>query len=247
MIIMKTRNSIGLNVLLLFVLFTFLAGCKKEESLSLNVTETTLNSNQTFNLVVSPDASGCVFTSEDENVAEVSSTGVITPHIVGVTNIVVSNTEKGFSAKCKVTVTPVYSMYREPYLVFGKSKSDIKAYETRQISSETETAIIYTGENSKITAVAYAFETSKYNGCVCGIPSSQASLLGDFLAERYIYVGTTDDDIIAMRSLDGKILIGVEVYSLSTIMVYYFPNDSKNGLNSNSCSELKEMFHTIIK
>jgi len=54
-----------------------MAGCKKEEVLSLNTTEITLKTNQTFNLVVSPDASGCVFQSENDNIAEAYSSGLI--------------------------------------------------------------------------------------------------------------------------------------------------------------------------
>jgi hypothetical protein len=216
-----------------------MTGCKKEEVLSLNATEITLKPNETFNLVVSPDPNGCVFKSGNENIAEVFASGLIEARLVGKTSIEVTNTDKGYYAKCNVTVTPEYTMYREPYLGFGNLKSDIKSYETRQISDENDSTIFYIGENSNIDSLIYSFETPAYTDCLCAIPSSQSYLLTNYLTERYIYVGGITAGITARSTIDGKIYIVTQIFSSSRIYVYYFPKPpSKNGLGLISNAEL---------
>lgn len=217
-----------------------MAGCSKkaeEVLLSLNTNEITLKPNQTFNLVVSPDASGCVFRSDNDTIAEVYSTGEIIARKVGETNVYVTNSEKGYHEVCKVTVTPEYTMYREPYLGFGTSKENIKFYETRQIADENDSTILYTGENSFIDSLAYSFENSAYTSCICGIPSDQVGLLDHYLSERYIYIGYIDVNLIARRTINGKAYVVTQVYSSSEILVYYFPKTSSTkgtGLTDNS-------------
>jgi hypothetical protein len=217
------------------------AGCKKEEVLSLNTTEITLKPNQTFNLVVSPDASGCVFRSGNDNIAEVYSSGLIEANLVGETSITVTNTDKGYYAFCKVTVTPEYTMYREPFLVFGRSKSDIKTYETRQIADENDSTILYTGENSSIDSILYSFENSAYTSSTCAVPSDQSTLLLNYLVERYVYLGTLPNGLIARLTTDGTIYVVTQFYSPSKIYVYYFPKStSKKGIGLISDSELSK-------
>ncbi len=207
-------------------------GCNKEEVLSLNTVEITLKPNQTFNLIVSPNASGCVFKSENDNIAEVYSSGLINARLVGVTNIVVTNTDKGYLAKCKVTVTPEYEMFREPYLVFGRPKSSIKSYETRQIYQENDTSIYYSGENPSIEGLMYSFENSAYTSCICDIPRDQLSLLENYLSERYVYVGYVDNNLIARKTTDNKTYVVIQIYSSTEILVYYFPKTTaKNGIS----------------
>jgi len=208
-----------------------MSGCKNdEELLSLNTTEITLKPDETFNLVVSPDASGCVFKSGNDNIAEVYSSGLILARLVGETSITVTNSDKGYLAKCKVIVTPVYSMYREPYLVFGKPKSNIKSYETRQISQENDTSILYSGENQFIDSLMYLFDISAYTSSLCAIPSSQSTLLINYLTERYVYYGSLTTGLTARLTTDGKTFVVTQNFSSSRIYVYYFPKTTpKNG------------------
>lgn len=234
-------KSLFLNLLIpasFLIIISSISGCKKEEVLSLNATEITLKPNQTFNLVVSPDQSGCVFSSGNDIIAEVFASGLIKARLVGETSIVVTNADKGYYAICKVTVTPEYTMYREPYLGFGNLKSDIKSYETRQIANENDSTILYTGENSTIDSLMYSFENPAYTSCLCAIPSSQSILLTNYLAERYIYVGGITANITARSTIDGKIYIVTQEFSSTRIYVYYFPKPpSKNGIGLISDSE----------
>ena len=228
---------IPLSVLLIISSMT---GCKEEEVLSLNTTEITLKPDQTFNLVVSPDASGCVFKSGNDNIAEVYSSGLIEARLVGETDITVTNTDKGYYARCKVTVTPEYTMYREPYLDFGKPKSNIKSYETRQIADENDSTILYSGENQYIDSIMYSFKNQIYTSSICMIPSSQSGQLVNYLTERYVYFGTLDVGTTARLTTDGKTYVVTQYYSSSRIYVYYFPKTtSKKGLGLIFKSELR--------
>jgi hypothetical protein len=228
------------------IIISSMAGCKKEEALSLNTSEITLKPNQTFNLVVSPDATGCVFTSGNENIAEVYSSGLIEARLVGVTNILVTNTDKGYYATCKVTVSPEYTMYREPYLSFGNHKSDIKSYELRQIADENDSTILYTGENSSIDSLIYSFKNSAYTSSLCVIPSSQSNLLSNYLVERYVYLGALPNGLVARLTTDGTTYVVTQFYSFSKIYVYYFPKTtSKNGTGLILNSELGKTIEGI--
>ncbi len=228
------------------LIISLISGCKKEEVLSLNATDITLKPNQTFNLVVSPDSDGCVFRSGNENIAEVFASGLIKARLVGETSIVVTNSDKGYYAKCNVTVTPEYTMYREPYLGFGNLKSDIKSYETRQISDENDSTILYTGENPDIDSLMYLITNQLYTSCLCAIPSSQSYLLTNYLAERYVYGGGLPGGIIARSTPDGKTYIVTQNFSSSRIYVYYFPDTpSKNGSGLAFNSELCKIMDDI--
>jgi hypothetical protein len=231
---LNIMKSLILNILIpgsFFIMVSFMTGCKKEEVLlSLNTTEITLKPNETFNLVVSPDASGCVFKSENDNIAEVYASGLIEARLVGETSIVVTNSDKGYLAKCKVTVIPEYNMYREPYLDFGKQKSNIKSYETRQIFLENDTTILYSGENQSIDSLMYSFDESAYTSSLCAIPSSQSTLLINYLTERYVFYGSLTTGLTARLTTDGKTFVVTQNFSSSRIYVYYFPKTTtKNG------------------
>jgi hypothetical protein len=246
MIIMKSLIIKLLIPLSALVIIFSAAGCKKEVVLSLNTTEITLKRNETFNLVVSPDASGCTFRSGNDNIAEVYSSGLVEAKLVGETTITVTNTDKGYYAFCKVTVTPEYTIYREPYLVFGRSKSDIKTYEKRQIADETDSTILYTGENSSLDSILYSFENSAYTSSTCTVPSSQSSLLLSYLVERYVYIGTLPNGLVARLTTDGTTYVVTQFYSPVKIYVYYFPKStSKKGTGLVSDSELSKTVNDI--
>jgi hypothetical protein len=231
---MKTKNAITICIVF-FIIIICLTECKKDkDSFSINATEITLKRNQTFNLVVSPDASGCVFESENDYIATVSSSGVITAQLVGETYIVVKIDEKDFTDKCKVTVTPEYQMYREPYLIFGKPKANVKSYETRYLLLEDDITLFYLGENSYIDYLLYTFEKSAYSISCCLIPISYVKLLTDYLEERYVPVYTTDS-LSIMMTADSKTTVGMSqstIIGTEYFMIIYFPDpDSKNSVS----------------
>jgi hypothetical protein len=229
---------------LLISLVCFLSCSKDEVKCSINTTLVNLRSDGTYALIVSPSGVGWTFESGNNLIASVSSTGLIKANLVGTTTITIKNEAEGFTAQCKVTVTPIYTMYRDPYLEFGASKSSVKAYENRTLLSENTTIISYTGENAFLVGVAYNFENSAYKSVYCLVPTMYASLLGSFLAERYVYLGTSDNILISI-SPDNKTGVGVYVYSTSLILVIYIsevnattPKSAKLNLETSSFNEI---------
>ena len=211
--------------ILFSLLIVILCGCSKDEEdvYSVNVKATSIEASETFALVVSPNVEGWTFKSDNDLIASVSSNGLIKANYVGETNITVINAKKGFTSNCKVTVTPKYLMYRDPCLDFGATKATVKAYEKRTFDSETSTTLFYLGENSTLEVVMYMFENSVFTGASTLVPIAYSSLLSEYCAERYLYLGTSDD-IIMMISPDYKTAVGLTVYSTSYLMTIYIKN-----------------------
>ena len=182
----------------------------KELPLTINATSISLVSTKTFSLVVSPNADGCTYESENSYIASVSSNGLITAKIVGKTIIHAKNANKNLDATCEVTVTPQYNMFREPSLEFGATPATIKGYEKRVLASETTTGLIYTGENSYLTNLIYSFENSAYTSSGCLVLATYSSLLSSYIGERYVYIGTSDDFIMYL-STDSKTLVALKL------------------------------------
>lgn len=220
----------------------------KAVPLTVNATSISLVSTKTFSLVVSPSADGCTYESENSYIASVSSDGVITAKRVGSTIVHIKNANKNFSATCEVAVTPQYNMFREPYLEFGATPTTIKVYEKRVLASETTTSLIYTGENSYLKNLLYLFENSAYTSSGCIVPTVYSSLLGSYMAERYVYLGTSSDDIMLFLSTDSKTAAALELYSTAYWIAAFYKNttDAKLSLPQ-SYSFLFKKIAPIVK
>ncbi|MCE5174709.1 MAG: Ig-like domain-containing protein [Bacteroidales bacterium] len=203
----------------------------KEVPLTVNATSISLVSTNTFSLVVSPNADGCTYESENSYIASVSSAGLITAKRVGNTIVHIKNANKNLDATCEVTVTPQYNLFREPYLVFGATPATIKAYEKRVLASETTTGLIYTGENSYLAYLIYVFENSAYTTSGCFVPTAYSSLLGSFIGERYVYLGTSDGFILYL-STDSKTIAALKLYSTTYWIAMFYKNTTDAKLSS---------------
>lgn len=231
-----------LLILSITALLTTFISCKKDDGASTELKTQTLSivCGQKSQLHVSPSATGCTFTSDQSLIASVSTTGEVKGITVGETTITVTDESNRIIGKCKVAVTPQYSMYREPYLGFGASPSVVKSFETRTVISENTQAINYNGENSNIKQVAYTFENGKYSGVVCLIPIAKFSLLTDFILERYVPVAVGTGDILAaFLSVDKKTTVGIFYYSTSYVGSVYIPySDGSKSKSLDFDSEL---------
>lgn len=203
----------------------------KDKPLTINASSISLVSDKTFSLVVSPNADGCTYESENSYIATVSSDGLITAKRVGKTIIHVKNTNKNLDGACEVTVTPKYDLFREPYLGFGATPATIKAYEKRVLDSETMTGLTYTGENSYLTYLIYNFENSAYTGSGCCVPTAYSSLLTGYMLERYVYIGNSGDYII-FQSIDSKTTAALYLYSTTYWLVIFSKNTTEAKLSS---------------
>lgn len=172
-----------------------------DDDLALSESSVTLKSDETKTL----KASGSVNTwkSENEFVATVDASGVVTAKHVGETYIVASG--NGGTVTCKVTVEGKYEYYIEPLCKRGATKSDVKKFERRTLKSESNDVLIYTGESSAVSTVTYTFDDSgKLNFISVLLPhynsTTLAKLLTNFLLERYQYVSKIED---AYAFMDG--------------------------------------------
>ncbi len=120
------------------------------------------------------------------------------------------------------TTTPSYNyyMYTEPYFNFGCSATKVKANENRDILSETDSALIYDGENRYVTMVLYSFDNYAYksSGVLVPYSSSNATLLVNFLSERYTV--TVYDDNILFYSTTESIGGGISAEYISGSYYY---------------------------
>ena len=236
---------------LIFCILSF-SSCKKDDAVKLELLTTSLSikAGSDAQIQLSPNIDGCVFESENPLIASVSSNGKVSGKIIGDVVINITNSSQKFSAKCNVTVTPQYQMYREPYMNFGASASQIKSYETRKIFSETSdgNGIGYEGENSRIAMVLYFLENSKYKTSYAMIPysSSNADLLVDFLSERYTVI--VDKSDIFFFSIDRKLAGSIDPYSYSGTYYYrvmYFENPLASRSNSIEIDIIREKVESV--
>lgn len=231
------KNQIVASVVLLCGLF--FAACSKDDtpSLSIKETEISLNSKQEKLISVLPDASGCIFESENKLIANVSADGKVTGVTVGTTYITVTNASQKFTSKCKVTVTPLYNLFKEPYMGFGATKSTIKANESRTLAIETSTGISFTGENSNISLVMYAFDSQgKMTSAGIAFPTSKMYTTMDFLSERYIPIGYENGYGIFISN-DKKMSVAITVYNVSYLMIIYTPSGLTRSSTETECKE----------
>lgn len=236
------------KALLFLFIISCSASCKKaDEPLSLKTTSANLTSTKTIKLNVTPSASGCVFESENEYIASVSSTGLVTAHLLGETYITVNNTEKGFTAKCKVTVQGEHSLYKVPYLDFGISRKAIKNYETRNLYQEDDTSIVYIGENSSINAVFYLMDNADYYESICLVSAANPAQFEHFIYERYCLLDT-DNEFRTLMTPDSKTLVGIEsgiiIDSDPFYAVYYvaFPTSKSKEIFKQNSDWIKTYF-----
>lgn len=236
---MKTKTSTILPFVALMCAVLFSACSKGDNtpSMSLGKSEISLNSKQTETIVVSPSATGCTFETENKYIANVSADGKVSPITVGTTYITVSNSAQKFTSKCKVTITPLYNLFKEPYLGFGATKATVKANENRTLATETATGLGYTGENSNATVIMYLFDAQgKMSGASILFPASKMYTTMDFLAERYIAIGYQDGYGIFMSN-DEKMGVGITVYNASYLMIVYAPVSSSKATSTDTVKQ----------
>jgi uncharacterized protein YjdB len=151
-----------MNKFLLIALFAiFFYGCKKDEvaeTILIDQKENSMNSADTKQLTLTYSDDGLKtksynWTSRDENVVTVSGSGFITGVRVGETYVLVSSTDGTLKDSTKVKIIAKYNLYKEPYLVLGSTMSEVKAKETRVLTTTQSTSLFYGGENSNVRTV----------------------------------------------------------------------------------------------
>ena len=156
------------------------------------------------------------WTSDNELIASVSTNGVTAEH-VGETYI--RNGNKSF----KVTVTPKYNTFKEPYLNFGASKTTVKNFMSSfNLNKEQNDALLYDG-SFPVMYYLYSFKNAVLNmsSAVIKVSSVSADDMVAFLQERYVFV-TMDEDkyYFGFVSPDEKTLVVLQIDTLNSQVVY---------------------------
>lgn len=220
-----------------------LVSCQNEDQgPSLTKTNYTLYSDATTK-IEGAGLSNAEWDSENEFVASAEG-DELTSFLVGSTTI------KSGSSKIFVTVKPRYTLYTEPLMLWGYTKSQIIA-KLGTPKSETATSIIYETGNSSVPYKLYLFENNCLASCGVVAQLSVASNLVDFIGERYVIV-SVEGTTATFAHCYGKIsdpnidYVGQMGYSSSIggFAVVYVPSSSSSTLALNleeSRGDVKKM------
>ena len=218
------------RLLLLALIITLFVRCKKEDAIkyTLNKDEVTSIAGGSFQLSIT-GATTEIFTYSSDNslIASIDANGLIKGKRVGETTIKVSG--NNFNGVCKVSISPLYNTFKEPITSFGISKSAVKAKETRTLVNEIDGALLFNGGTQE-KYVMYVFENDKLTTSTIIISSSYSSVLGSYLAERYVIVSLSP---VLGYSTDNKFAVGTDLQSNLDWWVMYFPytvSKSKSAL-----------------
>lgn len=219
-----------------FVLIAAIAilfiGCNKEKLITLSTTSTTLYHGETYQISAECE-NPITYSSADDYYAKVSSAGLVTAQYVGSTKITLQSEDdtKTFT----VTVAPKSSLYPEPNIRFGETKSSIIS-KFGTPDSSTDTSIGYVDYSTNAPGLLVVFDE---NNCVEDyaviVKTAYSSELGTFLSERYYYVGYSDGLSVYMNALtttSATMLVGSKLYNISYWITLYMPYDgNKKGID----------------
>lgn len=170
-----------LAVLSMAVTFTACSSDNDDNGFSISLSEATIKGADNF-VQITSSSPNVKWSSENPYVATISEDGKIKSVHVGETYIVAQS--DGKTKKCKVIVTPQYSIYAEPITDFGKSKEEIiKTLGTP--FSDKDNILSYVSDNQNIV-INYIFKEGKFDNCIVLLKTTLDIInLVDFLKERY--------------------------------------------------------------
>lgn len=178
-------------------LFIVLTSCSKGDD---PIILTLQNSNLTMHFedeeeigAVTNGTKGITYVSSDEYTAEVSDDGIVTAGVIGTADITVSD---GHNTKtCKVTVTPRYNYFVDPYFGFGQTEAQVRAKVTTGTLVELDEALGYSySSGSSLYLYIYEFEDGKLAavGLLFKVISPYSTNYANYLLERYLLVGENE-------------------------------------------------------
>ena len=146
------------------------------------------------------NANDFTWSTSNEKIATISYDGVVSPKLIGEIEILSKQISSNETFKSQLKIIPVENIFKEPVLLFGKSKQEIKSNETRTLISETTNnynhdILVYKGENNDVEKITYTFSTLIPNSPNYGLTDISVqfrknvaleSKISKFYSERYI-------------------------------------------------------------
>ena len=125
---------------------------------------------------------------------------------------------------CKVKVYPSNTLFTEPQMLFGATKTEIKnSMSGYELQNEKSNGLTYKGKG-RVLAYAYLFTAGRMSMSALTIDPAYCNNMLDFLNERYVLMETTQrgaDYQYGFVSLDGKIAIVFDSSPTAGGMVTY--------------------------
>lgn len=215
------------------ITFLLFNACSKKESpkptATIDAATISIHYNETHQYSVT-NATGLTWTSSDTTVGSVNSSGLFTAKKVGSTTI--KGTSGVVSVKSIVTVTPYSTMCQEPFFIPGSSMPDIKQKETRVLYGSTNTALLFSGENSKVRNVEYLFDSTGLTSAAL-LLANRTDVVTEavtFFKERYVYVGY--DGTYSYFTGDNNTVIGLSVNASLGFNAIYIQSETTSKVNS---------------
>lgn len=182
---------------------------------------------------------GIFYLSENEYIAKVSLTGIITAGKVGETVIKLTNGKD--SKNVNVNVEPLYNMYPEPTekVNFGDSKAKVKSVFGNP-TVENSNAILYSNYHSFYTYMFLFDSNGNVESMAVSFDILETSDLDNFLIERYQEYKSKYLFSYTNEKQD-MLILGDPTNDYSEILVMYILN-TKSAKND----ELKNEFESIV-
>lgn len=234
-----------------------ITSCEEEDKFKITVSEITLYNKDTYQIEATSD-NPITYTSEDEFHATVSQTGLVTAAFVGTTNIIV---ESGGETKLiTVTVSPKQTIFYEPFIEWGTTKTAIRlkfgnnGYENTEINY-----IDYDGLNaSDVVGTRFIFDdNNRLSSTAIYLYSEDFDKAALALHERYQFLESEETEdgglmhffIDALNPDDAQMYIAILEVNDGLLAVAYMPSNStttnrstplkKNLLMSNGFNKYK--------
>lgn len=232
------------QILLIALILLTITSCKKDDpgpSYSFDKSDLVLFRNGTTQLKVTGATTEVFkYTSNNDNIASVSSTGLITGNRVGKTIIRVAY--NNYKDSCNVSIMPLYNTFVEPITEFGISKSYLKSKEKRILYTESATIAIYKGSREE-KYVSYFFENDKLTSSAAILSSSYSSAIGSYMAERYVIVSLSP---VLGYSVDNKFMVGTSLSADLDWFVFYMPHTNKSSKINSQINDASKKFSELL-
>ncbi len=208
-------------VLLSFAVLLFFACSddnKEKSNEKLNKSELTLKPGESFQLTVSNVVHDVEWSSDNPFTATVNRNGVVHSHRVGEARIHAND------QVCRITVHPQYDLYRDPFMGWGASRSDLLS-RLGEPDYEDDVFMDYFLENQSATNISYQFSRDRLIASSVFLSYRHTVELGAFLSERYAAVEFPDYD----KDLEAVFIDALE-WEDCTVVVYLYFNSEYNWM-----------------
>lgn len=235
---------------LILALSLMVIACKKDKDeeppITINKTVVTVNHGTTDQLTLSRIIS-CTWDSDDDYIASVSSSGLVTGNIIGQTKVHARLTS-GQTFECTVNVEPLTMMYEEPVFLWGNNKTSVKYQENRDLIEEDGEFLVYAGENNKVDLVMYMFADNQLESVIVLLkdPDANYDEAQAFMDERYEFVEELNDvpdtEFLLVYQNRDNVMAGLSIHATLGLNVLYMENSQYKSVLTDRASKYLERF-----